>query len=281
MPDNQAVGKSQPGAVLQSATASSAGREIQRPHKRHLQHDYLRQQSKYAVHFNGWKPKMSSILKALKKLEDDKAAYRTGNLKLDAEILRSENRSRFFSAGVIATSLLMLAGGSGATYFYLKREKAPVISSQQRSPVSVSPVINTVQLPEAVVVVPAEDHKKPANSGAPKPLLQPPPSRNTEKTVSAPGPARTAVATKVADLVKAPKPPLIPVSKTAKDVPALRVNGIAFQNIAADSMAIVNGTPVTNGSVIEGITVEKILKDRVLFQHDGEKFEIQLGQTNR
>lgn len=226
---------------------------------------------------------MSSILKALKKLEDDKAAHRTGHLKLDAEILRSENRSSFFSTGVIAVSLLMVAGGSGATFIYLKREIAPVISSQQQPPVSGAPEIKTVQLPEAVVVVPAEGLKKPANSGSPKPLLQTPPRRVTAATVSAPTPARPTptVASKAADPVKAPKLPLIPVSKTAKDVPTLRVNGIAFQNSAADSMAIVNGTPVANGSVIEDITVEKILKDRVLFEHDGEKFEIQLGQTNR
>lgn len=222
---------------------------------------------------------MSSILKALKKLENDKAAHRTGGLKLDAEILRSENRSRFFSAGAIVTSLLMLAGGSGATYIYLKREIAPVISSQQRPPVSAAQEIKTVQLPEAVVV-PAEGLKKPANSGSPKPLLQTPPRRVTAATVSAPTPTPT-LASKAAEPVKAPKPPLIPVSKTAKDVPTLRVNGIAFQNSAADSAAIVNGTPVANGSVIEGITVEKILKDRVLFERAGEKFEIQLGQTNR
>lgn len=224
---------------------------------------------------------MSSILKALKKLEDDKVAHRTGELKLDAEILRSENRPRFFSAGVIATSLLMLVGGSGATYVYLKRERPPVVSSQQRSPDSAAPEIKTEQLPEAAVVVPAEDLKKP--SAVPKPLYQPPPRRNTEKTVSAPTPVRPApaVASKAAEPAKTPKPPLIPVSKTAMDVPTLRVNGIAFQNNDADSMAIVNGTPVANGSAIEGITVEKILKDRVLFERAGEKFEIQLGQANR
>jgi type II secretory pathway component PulC len=62
--------------------------------------------------------------------------------------------------------------------------------------------------------------------------------------------------------------------------PKLRVNGIAFQNSSADSMAIVNGTPVSGGSIVEGATVEEIRRDRVLFQRNGEKFEIQLGQSN-
>ena len=32
---------------------------------------------------------------------------------------------------------------------------------------------------------------------------------------------------------------------------------------------------------IEGVTVEEVRNDRVLFRRNGEKFEIQLGQSNR
>lgn len=231
---------------------------------------------------------MSSILKALKKLEEDKAAHRPGELKLDAEILRTDNSSRFFSTGAIVTSLLMLAGGSGATYMYMKRErppdisksKSPVISSQQRPPVSAASEIKTEQLP-AAVVVPAENQKKPANSGTSRLLHQPPMSGRTATAASAPSPAKPVVTLKPADLVKPPKSPLLPVSESVKDVPTLRVNGIAFQNSTADTMAIVNGTPVSNGSIIEGITVEEIRKDRVLFRRNGEKFEVRMGQSNR
>jgi hypothetical protein len=73
-------------------------------------------------------------------------------------------------------------------------------------------------------------------------------------------------------LVERPPPPTIP---------ALRVNGIAFQVSGADNMAIINGTAVASGSTIEGVTVEEVRKDRVLFQFNGEKFEIHLGQTNK
>jgi general secretion pathway protein B len=226
---------------------------------------------------------MSSILKALKKLEEDKAAHRPGELKLDAEIVRTANSPRFFSTGALVTSLLMLAGGSGATYMYMKREKPPVISTQQRPPGPAASETKTEQLPAAVVVVPAENQKKPAHSEAPKLLHQPLIPGRTATTISAPrpAPAKPVVASKPADPAKPSKAPLPPVSESVKDVPSLRVNGIAFQNIAADSMAIVNGTPVSNGSIIEGITVEEIRKDRVLFQRNGEKFEILLGQSNR
>lgn len=223
---------------------------------------------------------MSSILKALKKLEEDKAAHRPGELKLDAEIVRTDNPSRFFSAGAIVTSLLMLAGGSGVTYMYMKREKPPVISSQQRPPVPAVSEIKTEQLP-AAVVVPAENQKKPAHSEASRLLHQPPKPGRASITIPAPRPAKPVVVSKTADPAKPSKSPLPQVSESVKDVPTLRVNGIAFQNSAADSMAIVNGTPVSSGSIIEGITVEEIRKDRVLFQRNGEKFEILLGQSNR
>lgn len=233
---------------------------------------------------------MSSILKALKKLEEDKAAHRPGELKLDVEIVRSDNPSRFFSTGAIVTSLLMLAAGSTATYMYMKRDrppsisesKTPVISNQHhRPPGSAVSEIKTEPLPAAVVVVPAENQKKPAHLKAPGLLHQPPMPGRTASTIPAPRPAKPVVASKTADPAKTSKSPLPPVSESVKDVPTLRVNGIAFQNSAADSMAIVNGTPVSNGSIIEGITVEEIRKDRVLFQRNGETFEIQLGQSNR
>jgi len=232
---------------------------------------------------------MSSILKALKKLEEDKAAHRPGELKLDAEIVRTANSSRFFSTGAIVTSLLMLAAGSTVTYIYMKRDrppsipesKTPVVSSQQRPSVPAASEIKTEQLPAAVVVVPAENQKKPAHSEVPRLPQQPPLPGRPATTISAPRPAKPVVASEPADPAKTLKSPLPPASESVKDVPPLRVNGIAFQNSAADSMAIVNGTPVSSGSIIEGITVEEIRKDRVLFQRNGEKFEILLGQSNR
>jgi type II secretory pathway component PulC len=74
--------------------------------------------------------------------------------------------------------------------------------------------------------------------------------------------------------------PIVPApDKTTP--PLLRVNGIAYQNNSAESMAIINGNPLSKGSTIEGTTIEEIHKDKVVFQHNGRKFEIHLGQTNR
>jgi general secretion pathway protein B len=46
-------------------------------------------------------------------------------------------------------------------------------------------------------------------------------------------------------------------------------------------VAVVNGIPVSNGSVVEGARVEDIQRDRVRFSYGGERFEVTLGKTNR
>lgn len=230
---------------------------------------------------------MSSILKALKKLEDDKATRRPDELRIDAEILRSDNSSRFSSAGILLTSLLLLAGGSGATYLYLKMDKAaelanpglPAISRQNQPPVSASSDIKTEQLPPALVVVPAKQQITPG-AGTSKPHQSPMPSRTAPAT--APPPAKPLGAPKpAAGLPKTSSHPTPPISASVKAVPALRVNGIAFQDGGAGSVAMINGVPVSSGSVIEGVKIEDIFKNKVRFSYNGEIFEIPLGQSNR
>ena len=232
---------------------------------------------------------MSSILKALKKLEDDKATRRPDELRIDAEILRPDIHPKFTSTGVILTYLLLLAGGSGATYMYMKHGKAPepgsskspVISSRQsQANVSDASNIKTEQPPAAVVIVPANQNKT-KKKETPEPH-QPPMSIRTAPETGIKTPAKLLVAPKPVDVTKAPqaKPPR-PSTTDFKSMPAIRVNGIAFQDRSADSMAIINGVPVTNGSVIDGVKIEEINKNKVIFSYNGERFEIQLGQSNR
>jgi type II secretory pathway component PulC len=63
--------------------------------------------------------------------------------------------------------------------------------------------------------------------------------------------------------------------------PTLKVNGIAFQEGVAGSVAVVNGISVSSGSMVEGAKVEDIQMDRVRFSYSGEKFEVLLGKSNR
>lgn len=231
---------------------------------------------------------MSSILKALKKLEHEKSARSPLSLKIDTDILRTVDSSRGFSPYSLALLFLLVFGGGAAVAFYFVRDaKAPreavtappapaAKALQAKVP---PPVITTETLPAEIVVVPSGE--------APRTMQK--------KTVGAVKAAKAAKAANrapakeaaagVSELQNGSDDAAMGAAKgavpAAADVTSLRVNGIAFQNSSADSMAIVNGIPVSSGSIIEGTAVEEIRKDRVLFQRNGEKFEIMLGQSNR
>lgn len=234
---------------------------------------------------------MSSILKALKKLEDDRVAQRPEQLKIDADILKGDNVSRFSPSSIIIASLLLLAAGSGATYMFMKSDTAPEFSAfktppkssgQSSLPAPPESGVKTEQLPEAVVVVPANQLKPIPVETAKRPQ----PSAATPAGVAAPVVATPAVSPKP---VVTPKPveqaiikeQAAPSSPPVKVPPPLRVNGIAFEDGSAGSVAMVNGVPVTQGSLIEGAKVEEIHKNRVKFSYNGENFEIPLGQSNK
>lgn len=62
--------------------------------------------------------------------------------------------------------------------------------------------------------------------------------------------------------------------------PVLQVGGIAWQKDSASPMAIVNGTPVAEGSTVSGARVEKIYPERVRFSHKGHTFDVGLGSSS-
>lgn len=228
---------------------------------------------------------MSSILKALKKLEHEKTARSPLSLKIDTDILRTVDSSRGYSPYSLALLFLLVFGGGASVAFYFARDvKAPGETvTAPPAPVAKAlqakvppPVIITETLPAEIVVVPA---RKGPSVEAPRAKQIKPPAAKTAKAVDR-VPAKEAAAG-VSELQNGSDEAAKGAVPAAADVPSLRVNGIAFQNNSADSMAIVNGMPVSSGSIIEGTAVEEIRKDRVLFQRNGEKFEIMLGQSNR
>jgi hypothetical protein len=224
---------------------------------------------------------MSSILKALKKLEDEKPGRLSDPVRIDSDILKSINSPRKNSPLVSAALILLIfGGGSAATYIFTKDQKAEQQSSKQQAapaaqkpPSPALPLIKTETLPAEIAVVPSS-----SSSAAKEPISQPKKKDANSKAINS--------------VVKKASNAAIPVTVTKTDTtqttlkpaveksPVLRVNGIAYQNNSADSLAIVNGTAVSNGSTIDGAVIEEVRKDRVVFQRNGEKFEILLGQSN-
>ena len=229
---------------------------------------------------------MSSILKALKKLEHEKTGRLPSSLKLNTDILTTVDSSRSFSPFASALLFLLIFGvGAAVAFFFMKETKEmattkpqPVIAAKSLQASISAPVLKPETIPAEIVVVPARNE---ASGEAPRKQQQKKAVEGNTADSIVKKPAKQAVSGLTEKLNGATEAVKREHPAAATTIPTLRVNGIAFQNSGADSMAIVNGMPVSSGSIIEGITVEEVRSDRVLFQHNGEKFEIQLGQSNR
>ena len=231
---------------------------------------------------------MSSILKALKKLEEEKTIRKPGSLKIDAEILRGDASRHFSSMSISLLAVLLFICGSGATYVFMKPDagskKHTVASAmapiaQPSSATAIDPVAVQPQNMNLQAGLPKRDKRKSAGSDIK--------DGNTPlSSAIAPSlPVRIQAVPPIKQSeVKRPVAPIQPapaIRPVAVIVPALKVNGIAFQDESADRVAIVNGISVSSGSMIEGAKVEDIQKDRVMFSYGGEKFDVALGKSNR
>jgi general secretion pathway protein B len=224
---------------------------------------------------------MSSILKALKKLEHDKAVQKPETFRIDADILRGGSPRRSFSTGVLLAAIAVFACGVGATYFFMKTSTPSQISQTSKNEVrsepltGTSPVVPTPTLPVAETLPHTAEHQQ-HQPAKPSPAADNP-ERSTQsarnQALRAEIPPQT---------MAAPEPkPVTPSTPPSMAKPAsLKVDGIAFQDGGTDGVAVVNGVTVSKGSVIEGARVEEIQKDRVKFSRGGEKFEIILDKSN-
>jgi general secretion pathway protein B len=227
---------------------------------------------------------MSSILKALKKLEHEKAVKKPDSFKIDAEILRGGSQRRVSSAGASLAALALFFSGVGATYLYMKYENKSV---QVHTPHLTSDEPRGVAVPAAIPVpvsppVPITTQQPPRSV----PILSfPDTSAMSPRVVE----KQQKQGKKTLELVPQTPPvepqqvvPSLP-QQAAQNVtpvkPVIKVHGIAFQD-GAESVAVANGITISKGSIVEGAIVDEILKDRVKFSRGGEKFEVILDKSN-
>lgn len=221
---------------------------------------------------------MSSILKALKKLEREKATWQPNELKVETEILRTDHSTNFSPLTVLLIALLLVVSGSGVTYIYMRQEKSErssgkkTVTISEQNYISVPSVsdIKGERLPEAVLIAPAQAKAARVNK------LSLPISKKTAISLVAP-----YLASREGKKTRPEFSNTKRQSESAQIVPKLRVNGIAYQNGDTESVAMINGTPFTSGSLVDGVKIEEIHKNDVIFNYNGEKFEIKIGQSNR
>ena len=220
---------------------------------------------------------MSSILKALRKLEEEK---RGG--KLEAPDLRvDQGQSTTVRKSLLALVVGVVLGALivGLIFFWPTGTPQKPDVVQSVPPTALSPVIEPpVASPEVVT--------------------DPPPAPQTEKPLqatTAPAKPEASVTAVVSDPVvtrperMTPAPadiaePVAPVEVVAQqelpqetvalpDGIRLNVTEIFYQD-AVNSMAVVNDLPVMVGSYVDAAVVTEIRTDQVLFEIDGKVYSV-------
>jgi general secretion pathway protein B len=218
---------------------------------------------------------MSSILEALKKLEDEKAAKISGAGEIAGKVVKPKRREKprqkwFYPAvmamvaalSVLATYLIM--GGSSRHKEVV--ENSPLQVNQVPPNPAAEPV--TPRHPATVPQVRSTTPGKPITQNTPLPLpAGPKPAAGISKPEQQP---LTATQVNSGPEVKTDSKP---------HFPQLKITGIGWQKDSANRLAIVNGRPVSEGSTIDGAKVVEIFPDRVRFSFENQTIDITVGKS--
>lgn len=214
---------------------------------------------------------MSSILKALKRLEEDKAERLDAPVDIARDILRQPRNTRHPAPWKLLVpvvgGVVVVAGGLFLLdQWHSTRASEPV--AQAEPAVSPPP-------PPAVAPIEVRTIVPPAVPGEPEIVevqMSPPPVARPKE------PAARATAAPKAPVVQPDAKPVPAATVEQAALPPLAVSGIAFQTEREARLAVVNDLPVMEGTLIEGARVEEILADRVRFAWEGGTFEVLLGE---
>jgi general secretion pathway protein B len=242
---------------------------------------------------------MSSILKALKKLEEEKSARRAGidiarGIVKSVPVRRRKRRWLFpvsVSGAAFSAALLtfILMGGPPEN----KRAADPPDNSRMKADVG-------ERNAEINAGKPGITGGKPLPVGAPSGTgVSMPVSKSKEKES-----AKKASTTKNS-LSRSPEIPLgakspaeerrpqknvqLPSNSASGSVqqpaslplPVLHVSGIAWDKDGSERFAVVNGASVSEGMTVGGAVVEKIFQDKVRFSFENRTFEVAVGNEMR
>lgn len=226
---------------------------------------------------------MSSILKALKKLENEKITRKPDSFMIDSEILRAKSPRKFiFPSGASLAAIALFFCGIGVTYLSMKRHDIPVSFPAAQS--ATTEIKKTS--PRAVELPSKTEKSKPELDPHQKKQINS--SRKRAETSLAyiripttlrqrlPEKATMSAPRIIQPEPKSPSPLSAPIATAAS--PLIKVDGIAFQEGSANNAAVVNGVVVSKSSMVEGARVEEIKMDRVTFSRGSEKFEVILDK---
>jgi general secretion pathway protein B len=212
---------------------------------------------------------MSFILKALKKLEEEKAARQSEPAEIGNAILTPDKRSYSEARAPVYRMVLIplvFVAGVGMTYFFT-HGTAPPGGQTGGTDARLDPPSQSAPASPALPTDRAEPNgtriAPPDNA-----LVERTPSRQTAREDAPAGPPPN----------KSTTAPSLPEHQVSLDAaaPSLTVKGIALQDDPAESMAVVNGVLVKIGMTIGGVQVVGIFQDKVRFKGNGATFEVQM-----
>ena len=227
---------------------------------------------------------MSSILKALEKVEESQNPRRHGGA---GGLARGRERRPAWvipawalgGAAVATLATFAIMGG-------FSRPAAPPVTQQvatvaNSAPVVVAPLNPLPQTPAAAPAATLSDPVKtdvrvPKAMPNPVPAAAAKPARLPVAAVAQPASVRPAVV-QAAPVVTAPVPAAASEASLEKPRQEVRVTGIAWQKDAQSSVAMVNGRPVRQGGVVDGFKVEQIYEDSVRFSGTNGSLTVPLG----
>ena len=247
---------------------------------------------------------MSTILKALKKLEDEKRAAAPVNFS--ARIVAAPTAARRSSHGVALIAAgafggLLLAVAVICGWFWLRSAEpeggpSQVIPSAQSGPPALAALPAPVSEPparNAQVPVAGASRRSAGNAAKPPPAAAPAPSQ-ARLTVTPPPqpqplppppgqsvPPRRAAATpprhdaSPAEVLVTDRQ--IPPPGQQWSAPHLEVTDIFPPSAGSGWMAVVNGLPVMEGTMVADAVVEEIRADRVMFLIQGKVVTVPLS----
>lgn len=225
---------------------------------------------------------MSTILRALKKLEHDRASGKRRQEELELDFLDSPppvpRRSPLKSA---LTVLLLLACGSAATFLFMGRTGKKVVPSPPAATPRVRQAAFKISSAGMTRALPLANN----SSAAIRPTPVGTPLQASRKPIQRPSAIRASEPPPVLltnrELGTEQHAQHVPVTSRRLNQPVssqLTVNGIALSD-GEKRKAIVNGVMVSVGAVIEGARVEDIQEHRVFFSRGGRSFVVTVGNS--
>jgi general secretion pathway protein B len=203
---------------------------------------------------------MSSILKALRRLEEERARKSDAAPEIAANLLRRSARRRSTPLWIWPTIVAVVA--LALAVFFWSWRLAPV-GNKIVTPITLPadvPVAPTTGQGGEVIIEEVIDQRRPGMLAPVKPPLPVPapvlPAQNF-KTESIPAAVERQSAATFIEVRQSPV-----------------ITAIAWQDDSASRMAVVDGLPVMTGEFVDTAKVQEILRDRIIFAEEGRIFTV-------